>query len=54
MLVSGDVGLVWTPGEHIFRALRFTFADGKIASVDIVADPERLRELELAVLETSI
>jgi len=54
MLVNGDVGLVWTPGEHIFRALRFTFADGKIASVDIVADPERLRELELAVLETSI
>ena len=54
MLVNGDVGLVWTPGEHIFRALRFTFADGKIASVDIVADPERLCELELAVLETSI
>jgi RNA polymerase sigma-70 factor (ECF subfamily) len=54
MLVNGDVGLVWTPGEHVFRALRFTFADGKIASVDIVADPARLRELDLAVLETSI
>lgn len=51
MLVNGDVGLVWTPGEHVFRALRFTFADGKIASVDIVADPARLSELDLAVLE---
>jgi ketosteroid isomerase-like protein len=54
MLVNGDVGLVWTPGEHIFRALRFTFADGKIATVDIVADPAGLRELDLAMLETSI
>lgn len=54
MLVNGDVGLVWTPGEHVFRALGFTFAAGKIASVDIVADPVRLRELDLAVLETSI
>lgn len=51
MLVNGDVGLVWTPGEHVFRALRFTFADGKIASVDIVADPACLSELDLAVLE---
>ena len=54
MLVNGAVGSVWTPGEHLFRALRFTFADGKIASVDIVADPARLGQLDLAVLETSI
>jgi RNA polymerase sigma factor (sigma-70 family) len=54
MLVNGDVGLVWAPGKHVFRALRFTFANGKIASVDIVADPGRLRELDLAVLATSI
>ena len=54
MLVNGDVGLVWTPGEHLFRALRFTFADGKIATVDIVADPALLRKLDLAVLEMSI
>jgi RNA polymerase sigma-70 factor (ECF subfamily) len=53
MLVNGDVGLVWTPDEHIYRALRFIFANGKIASVDIVADPARLRELEFAMLETS-
>lgn len=30
--------------------LRFFIADGKIATVDIVADRARLREFELAVL----
>ena len=51
MLVNGEVGLVWTPGRHVFRVLRFSFADGKIATVDIVADPSRLREFDLAVLD---
>jgi hypothetical protein len=31
--------------------LRFTFANGKIARIEVVGDPERLRELDLAVLE---
>jgi RNA polymerase sigma-70 factor (ECF subfamily) len=51
MLVNGEVGLVWTPGERVFRVLRFSFADGKIATVDVIADPARLREFELAVLD---
>jgi RNA polymerase sigma-70 factor (ECF subfamily) len=51
MLVNGDVGLVWSPGKHVFRVLRFSFADGKIATVEIIADPVRLREFDLAVLD---
>lgn len=51
MLVNGAVGLVWTPGGGVFRVLQFSFAEGKIASVDIIADPPRLKEVELAVLE---
>jgi RNA polymerase sigma factor (sigma-70 family) len=51
MLVNGEVGLVWTPGGRVFRALRFSFADGKIATVDVIADPARLREFDLAVLD---
>jgi hypothetical protein len=35
MLVNGEVGLVWTPGGRVFRVLRFSFADGKIATVDL-------------------
>lgn len=51
MLVNGEVGLVWTPGGRVFRVLRFSFADGKIATVDVIADPARLRECDLAVLD---
>jgi len=28
----------------------FTITDGKIVAIDILADPERLRELDLTVL----
>ncbi len=50
-LVDGEIGLVWTAGGGVFRVLRFTFADGRIASVDIIADPARLGELDVAVLK---
>ncbi len=50
-LVNGAVGLVWAPRGHLFRVLSFTFAHGRISTVDVVADPARLRELDLAVLE---
>jgi RNA polymerase sigma-70 factor (ECF subfamily) len=51
MLVNGEVGLIWSPGGHVFRVLRFSLADGKIATFDVIADPARLREFELAVLD---
>jgi RNA polymerase sigma factor (sigma-70 family) len=51
MLVDGAVGLVWAPGGRLSRALRFTITSGKIVHVEIIADPARLRELDLAVLE---
>lgn len=50
-IVDGTVGLVWAPGGRLRRALRFTVERGKIAQVEIIAEPERLRELELAVLD---
>lgn len=50
MLVNGELGLVWTPGGRVFRVLRFSFADGKIAMVEVIADPARLREFDLAML----
>jgi RNA polymerase sigma factor (sigma-70 family) len=51
MLINGEVGLVWSPGRHVFRVLRFSFGDGKIATVNVIADPVRLREFDLAVLD---
>ena len=50
MLVDGAVGLVWAPRGRLSRVLRFTVERGKIVQVDVVADPARLRELDLAVL----
>ena len=50
-LVNGAVGVVVAPRGRLFRVLRVTITSGKIVQIDVVADPERLRELELAVLD---
>jgi RNA polymerase sigma-70 factor (ECF subfamily) len=50
-LVNGAVGVVVAPGGWLRMVLRFTIARGKIVAIDGVADPERLRELDLAVLD---
>jgi RNA polymerase sigma-70 factor (ECF subfamily) len=49
-LVDGNVGLVVAPRGRLSRVLLLTFCADKIARVEIVADPDRLRALEIAVL----
>jgi RNA polymerase sigma-70 factor (ECF subfamily) len=49
-LVGGAVGLVWAPGGRPRVAFGFTFADGKVAAIDLIADAERLQQLEIVVL----
>ena len=49
-LVDSSVGVIFAREGKLSRVLRFTFADGKIVQADIMADPAKLRELELAVL----
>lgn len=49
-LVNGSVGLIMAPRGRLMRAVTFTIAGGKIVEADIIADPARLRELDLAVL----
>ena len=44
------VGVVMAPRGRLFRALSFTITRGKIVQIDVIADPERLRQLDLAVL----
>jgi len=48
-LVNGAAGLVVTVGERPFAVLGFTVTDGKIVEVDILADPVRLSQLDLAI-----
>ena len=49
-LVDGSVGVVFARDGKLSRVLRFNFANGKIVQAEIIAEPDRLRELELAVL----
>ena len=48
-LVNGSVGLVWVQRGRLKRVLTFTLKDGRIARAEIIADPTRLRDLDLAV-----
>jgi RNA polymerase sigma factor (sigma-70 family) len=49
-LVDGEVGIILAPRGKLFRALEVEIVDGKIIRIDVVGDPARLGELELAVL----
>jgi len=49
-LVNGAAGLVWAPGGRPRVVFGITIARGKIVEIDLVADPERLRQLDLTVL----
>jgi RNA polymerase sigma-70 factor (ECF subfamily) len=46
-LVNGAVGAVIAPHGRLFAVLRFTVTRGKIAGVEVIADPERLGWLDL-------
>jgi RNA polymerase sigma factor (sigma-70 family) len=49
-LVDGAAGAVWAPGGQPRVVFGFTIADGRIVGIDLVADPERLGQLELTLL----
>ncbi|MEA2602703.1 MAG: hypothetical protein QOF89_3695 [Acidobacteriota bacterium] len=49
-LVNGAAGLVWAQGGQPRVVFNFTTARGKIVGIDMIADPEQLRRLDLAIL----
>jgi RNA polymerase sigma-70 factor (ECF subfamily) len=49
-LVNGSPGIVTAPLGRLERALVLTVTDGKISRIEVIADPERLARLDLAVL----
>jgi RNA polymerase sigma factor (sigma-70 family) len=49
-LVNGAVGLVVAPQGRLLVVLGFTITRGRIVEIDVIADPLRHRQLELAVL----
>jgi RNA polymerase sigma factor (sigma-70 family) len=46
-LVNGAAGIVVAPRGRPFAVMGFTVVDGKIAEMDLLADPARIRELDL-------
>jgi RNA polymerase sigma factor (sigma-70 family) len=50
-LVNGAVGVVTAPRGQPFAVMGVTVAGGKIVEIDVLADPKRLRQLDLAVLD---
>ena len=50
-LSPAAAGLVSTVNGEPVSVLSFTIAGGRVAEIDILADPERLRRLDLTVLD---
>lgn len=46
-LIDGVPGAVWAPGGRPRVAFSFRMEDGKIATIDLLGDPEKLRLVEL-------
>ena len=50
-LVNGTVGVVFAPAGRLQVVLAFTVSPARrITAIDVIADPDRLRRLQLAVL----
>ena len=51
-LVDGAVGVVVAPRGRLLMVLDFKIRGGKIVEIDAVAEPERLNQLDLALLDS--
>ena len=49
VLIDGNVGVLVAPRGRIFRVLRFTFANNKIAAIEVLGDRNAIANLELSV-----
>jgi RNA polymerase sigma factor (sigma-70 family) len=50
-LVDGQPGAVWLPGGRPRVVFFFSIASDRIVGIDLVADPERLSQIDLVVTE---
>jgi RNA polymerase sigma-70 factor (ECF subfamily) len=49
-LVNGKIGVIIAPYGRLFVVLSLAIARDKIAQIEVIGDPERLKHLELALL----
>ena len=48
-LIDGVPGIVYAPGGRAALVLAFSYRGDRISAIDVIADPDRLEALELAV-----
>jgi RNA polymerase sigma factor (sigma-70 family) len=51
VLVNGVAGVLVAPQGRPFSVMAFTVRNGKIVAIDSISDPERLRQLDLPILD---
>ena len=49
-LVDGAVGLILAPRGRLLRVLRIRIGDGRMTEAEVISAPERLRQLDIALL----
>jgi RNA polymerase sigma-70 factor, ECF subfamily len=52
-LINGAAGVVTVVGGRPFSVMGFTVAHGRIVAIDVLYDPKRLADLDLAALDAS-
>jgi len=52
-LVNGTAGVVAVAGGQVLSVMGFTVTHSKIVAIDVLYDPDRLADLDLAVLDDS-
>jgi RNA polymerase sigma-70 factor (ECF subfamily) len=50
-LINGGVGVVVAPRGRLTMAMQFEIRDARIVAIDVVAEPDRLRRLDVGLLD---
>ena len=50
-IVDGTAGVVVAPKGRVVRAIRFTIVDGVITEIDIIGNPARLEDVDVAIVD---
>lgn len=50
-VIDRAAGIVWAPGGRLEGVLGLTIADGKIVDINLIADPERVRNFDVVFVD---
>jgi hypothetical protein len=50
-LLDGELGVLVTPGGRLLLVLRIGFRDGRISTIEVVADPAALGGMEKELVD---